>query len=415
MLSELFNYEYNNIGILYQDTNSKKNKLIVIPLLSIDKIEYNDNMKDYIKYNNIIKLEYKKFNDYNNTGIYDKYFTKIFNDYKSLSTKELILNMIQLKFNIFNIINNFINEYYNIGKNPGNHYYINQCDSFNTIIYNIKNDNVRVDDGMSRFIKIFNKLALLLVLDKEFRGNIISVIYNINKFTFNNNYILTKVVNSINESTCIIEEILDTYNNKRIVVPRFTKSIESYDAGIVELNKLLTVNLDNINSDILYNFGINTKSKEIISVSITNNNNYKNNDKIFNNIKNINDQMNSICSNIDKHEIPIIKLNLLINNINTIISTFDEDYKKVDSVSKYYSCPSILDFDNNDIEISLMLRNDTKIYITLNNCNIENYTKEELEEILIILDIVSDGNSKYDQLRGSISNRLSSFIIKDEK
>jgi hypothetical protein len=160
---------------------------------------------------------------------------------------------------------------------------------------------------------------------------------------------------------------------------------DEYDnlSGIHFNDKIEDIDISNDN----FIFSIDTKSR----ITATNN------------IRNI---LNNISNDIKDSKVPVIRLNKLIDNFNILMKHIDEKYYPVNTLDDDSSTYGLIITDSNLKDIPIQLKNGDKVLIPMTETNYSRFTKEQLEEMLIILDIYSNGNNKFDQVRVNITREI---------
>ena len=117
-------------------------------------------------------------------------------------------------------------------------------------------------------------------------------------------------------------------------------------------------------------------------------------------------QINSIVETIERDEIPYIQLNGLINRVNDLV----EYYGIGDSIPTINKPSSglISISPNGNNSIPLILKSGNRITLTTRNFNLTMFTRDELIEILEVIDAMTtiETNQKYEYLRTKITEEI---------
>lgn len=235
------------------------------------------------------------------------------------------------------------------------------------------------------------------------------------------------IINYINKKLCDIETC-EEFLNVDILVNNNTNYlsniISKFGVKLCGLPKIPSKKFLSVRKYIAIN--INPNLDEIIRISEININQWikqyikqfiKKYDVTF--LKNIyKSEDNNHCNDIIHNLLIYIKqqINLdepIIININDIINTYDTySDNKIKLIDGEYSIPIIgIISSNSGDKVSLKMKNGRYEIITTRNPMLERFNKDELIEILQVLDVV-DSNHEYDILRMNITKHLISISNK---
>ncbi|HLX53116.1 MAG TPA: hypothetical protein VKR58_04215, partial [Aquella sp.] len=122
---------------------------------------------------------------------------------------------------------------------------------------------------------------------------------------------------------------------------------------------------------------------------------------------NIRNLLSGISNEVKNGTCPVIKYNKLIDHFNTLLKLIDPNYKNIPLLSNDMSMYAILSLDQPLGDIPVRLKHGDKILIPMNDTNYSRFTKEQLEEMLVILDVYTTGDHRFDQVRTNIAREIS--------
>ena len=124
-------------------------------------------------------------------------------------------------------------------------------------------------------------------------------------------------------------------------------------------------------------------------------------------ILSIKKQIEKTVASISTGDIPIININDLSENINKLVHFSGIETDQLPIINGETSISSIITITSNHTGgIQIKLRDNRKIVLSMDGNDIENYGHEELFQILSVLDVISDGDSRIDDLRSKIVDFL---------
>ena len=275
-------------------------------------------------------------------------------------------------------------------------------------------------------IKLNNPILILKsILNKNLKSyeifnNIIKLLDNNFEKSLSNNYNLLGS-NKFNDilSLDIINTKIDKLNptNIELLNILLTNNIQydlkllSQDFSLVSLliNSYQNKTLDAFNFNKIYKLYAYNNKDDAPSLTISNDLLILNKDTISKNINNIKILIYDIINDINNNNIPSLRLDKLIKYTNILSQEIDTEHKDINiniDIKKSLYC--LLLFNDNSLkDIPLQLKNNQKIIVPMNEFNYSNYKKEELEEMLTILDIYSNNDPKLDQIKSLIYKELS--------
>jgi hypothetical protein len=387
LLLGVLGIEYDEIGFYYtynvKNTTSYKLIMfntIMFPSVSIKEID----LYDYLQSEDISNICYKRIrrNISDFTGIVNMIYSV-----KNLSKRDLMLYLLESKYISFEIINKITLKLdttlnVNLEKIRYNLFDSGIYDKLETL--NVTRNN-KYKPKENKYVSIFKSALDTIIKDTELFNKILELINN--KGTFSSIEIDEMIKNYFNSSQQLYNILIEGLKRGRI------KSIElSY---ILKLFKNDLNILDNKNGlenpDILNDILIIQDNKQRINST--------------NAIRNI---LNNINENIKSGKIPHLKLNKLISNFNVLISQIDKNYNPIKLTNEDISAYGLISTNDTLIsDIPIQLKDGDKLLIPMNETNFSRFNIDQLDEMLSILDIYSNGNNKFDQIRSLITKELS--------
>lgn len=114
-----------------------------------------------------------------------------------------------------------------------------------------------------------------------------------------------------------------------------------------------------------------------------------------------------IYNEITNGKVAYIKYNEMVTNFNIIITDMDKNYRNLNLIDEEMSYHALLITNDTGVGgIPILLKNGSKIFIPIGEYDYGKYSIQELEEMLIILDVYSSGNSKIDEVRTLITHAI---------
>lgn len=225
-----------------------------------------------------------------------------------------------------------------------------------------------------------------IFLDKDIYNNIISLIDNKNL-----NYIRMDelISNHINSSEKVYTNSLKmlTVQYDRNLVDQFINSLKKYEDDRRRMSELLSIEGELPSIPPVINTFVGPKIKE--------------------NLDTLRKMFQDINNNIESSKLISIKYNEILQQFNSICKICMSDYvplKYIDENSSYHAI--LITNDINVKDIPILLNNQKKVLIPMNEHDYSKYSYEELEEISKVLDVYSNGNNKMDEIRSLIIKEL---------
>ncbi len=124
---------------------------------------------------------------------------------------------------------------------------------------------------------------------------------------------------------------------------------------------------------------------------------------IINSVKSLHHQISRIVSAINRNEIPSIELNSIIRTVNNLSEYYglDPDIKPIEKPSSGLLIVS----PSEETSIPLTLKSGNQILLTTRNFDLGVFTREELIEILEVLDNITT-DDRYDEIRAKITEEI---------
>lgn len=383
-LNGMFGDEPNHLGIIYKEKS--KRKILVYPIICINPDYGRFNVDDYLKSNTPtmmksykIKREHKdNYNSLINSSI-EIFLSEMRN------SRELFLDLCKRKYLGYIILDKILTNL--------------DVDSFadpTTFELNFE-DPPRESSRLPRYaMDVLDEIvsskpyrdAILYFFNKDYNRDDQVLFFNIlNSFAGVSHKLIHIISNGMVCGYVNIHTLLDVINEYLVK----NKDLEDEYSIIVQKLDINTgyPKIQSIRTDIEIQ-AISLVEKSILDVKI--------------------DEINAITTglldDIKLGKTPTLKYGLLSSKINSILAMFGRNLIAVDGIS---SINGVICFDEKLDQVPVLLRGGNKIIIPLNNPDkqLETCNKEQLEEILVVLDIISNGNIAYDELRSKITIMLS--------
>lgn len=388
MLLELSNMKYTDIGFQFGD-----NKILIYPIINIDKKKGIWNIKKYLKENYVSYMKYKPL-----LSGYEKEYKNIINKYLENSINfnyNFILETIGYKYRSIYESNLIITEINNINKEEKNNEKeeenvnkwttIIESEKFgDEIIVNIKvkrNESIIIkhNDQLKKIYIMKCKKFLGYLINPKLRSLIINEIKNIIK-NYDNIEIIDKCKIFIESSYNLINEYNKTLINKKTLDGLYNIYNETK-------NNLYDLIQNNI--EISKNIELNKNNIKILRIT-----NKEEDEKIID----IKSKILDINNELEK-ENPIVDINILLELFQTMFEIITNEKLELKKC-KHTSKRGILKSDDySEQTIPIMLNNGEQIIIPLKNPKLSKYSESEIDEIIIVLDILSNGDNRFDNIR----------------
>lgn len=387
---------FSEIGFYYRRNPSDRRSyyLILIDVFSIPDITVREiSFNEYIDRESIECIKYKKIRQ-----LYDiNVFISCIKDTSKLKTihskKELLLNFIKGTFFSFEIFNKIIQRIDTSIISAGN---------LNTFLLDSKCFELEAD------LKI--PITKEPIITESVRQNFIVFAKNITDLILNHKDLSDDLIKIFNDTE------VSNSNEVGISIKNYVESSKHFHDLIIKAIKTTKIRSEDFNKLfelVQHDFNKLTQPDQV-SESIILDDKNKNSVLLIHDTaarmtatNNIKSMLNLISNDVKNDKIPVIRLNKLIHNFNVLMEKIDKDYhsiKLIDADTSTYAL--ITTNDNVSMDIPVQLRNGSKLMIPMNETNYSRFTKEQLEEMLVILDIYSNGNSKFDQIRARITKEL---------
>jgi len=244
-----------------------------------------------------------------------------------------------------------------------------------------------------------------MVLSREYRD---LVLYYFNKdINRDDQVIFQSMVKSFAETShklfqLIISSLEDGYLDRNLLL-MMIKEYTKNDRDLEDVYNLILQKLD-LSSDQIMSYpklqilGPVESRRDAISLISK--------EDILSKVNEINSITAGLIEDTKLGRLTVFKYGVLLSRINSVLSMFGERTISVEGISSI-SC--IISFDESLEGVPVLLQNGDKIIIPLNNPDkaLSLCSKEHLEEVLVVLDIVSNGEHKFDELRTKIITLLS--------
>lgn len=390
---------FSDIGFYYKKTYNKgfSYQAIIIDIFGIPEINIKEvDLNDYLKREPLGEIKYKKIKPICDINHFIFCIKEVLKQKTINSKKDLMINFIRGTFFSFEIFNRTIQKIN--GSTPGaeisSKYLLDSKYLELETEYKISPKDNLTDTIKQNFISNMRTLTDLILGNSEFYGEIIKN---------------------------LSDRGSEAYMELDIIIKNYFDSSQSFYEGIVKGLKYGKMKSEDfIRNYQLFQHDLNKVKGSNESVNLIDDNN-KNSILLFHDTKaritasnNIKSMLTVISNDIKTNKIPIIRLNKLIHNFNILMEKIDKDYRPVKVYDEDTSTYGLITTnDNVSVDIPVQLKNGTKLMIPMNETNYSRFTKEQLEEMLIILDIYSNGNIKFDQIRSRITRELATKINKE--
>lgn len=121
----------------------------------------------------------------------------------------------------------------------------------------------------------------------------------------------------------------------------------------------------------------------------------------------LHDKINSLVRTISTGGTPLININELSNMTNSLLSLTGLQLEKIPAIEGETSLPGVMVVSSgHESGIPIRLSDGNKIVLSLMGEDLDQFGKEDLREILSTLDVVSNGDNRFDDLRAKIVDAL---------
>lgn len=390
LLLKYLNVNYSHIGFYY-----KKNNLLYIIILNIieitESITSEHELYQYIKSDNVI-IEYKKLNKNGIGDHFNSCIKELLNINKKVSQEDIILDFFSGKINTFKLFNQVMRKIDTSINDDNDNNYLLDSNYFDIV----KQLNIPIKDTFrSVDIKTYNyyinthKSFTNIVSNSPLLENKIIKILNNRNIQNNNDTFLDELTsNYFFSSQQIFQDILNGIRNKKLKNGDFINHL-----------KIMARDFDNLNGKTFKELNdIDNTKEDFIFTPDT-----KTRITATNNLKNI---INNIAMDIKNETVPIINLNKIIFNFNNLMKCIDSNYRSINNIDDDISIYGMITAGENLKDIPMQLKNGDKILIPMSETNYSRFNKDQLEEMLTLLDIYANGNNKFDQIRTNITKEI---------
>lgn len=119
------------------------------------------------------------------------------------------------------------------------------------------------------------------------------------------------------------------------------------------------------------------------------------------------DKINSMVESISSGETPTLNINELSDTVNSLLYSVSYKLNQIPILEGETSIPSVTVISSGHRSgVPIRLSNGNKIILSLMDDNLERFDRSDLIEILSILDVMSDGDNRFDDMRAKIVDIL---------
>jgi len=119
------------------------------------------------------------------------------------------------------------------------------------------------------------------------------------------------------------------------------------------------------------------------------------------------DKIDSLVQAVSAGETPLLNINDLSDTVNSLLSLTGHQLENIPTLEGETSVPSIISVTSGHRSgIPIRLSNDNKVVLSLMGEDLDKFSKDDLQEILSILDVMSDGDNRFDDMRAKIVDAL---------
>ena len=282
---------------------------------------------------------------------------------------------------------------------------------FNTILSKIDSTLILDPNNIKQFLYDSNCFELEQTLNlnqNSFKEDHQNQVYLSHREILNNDEIFNKILsfssfgNSRNSENSVNEAYVSNFlNSMKLLYETIFKGLKIKKIKAKEFNDIITL----VHRDYTKLFGTSDNFSGVyLDTDISIISEDKNKSIYSNNIKIL---LTNIQSKMLAKEIPIIRLNKLITNFNSLLQLLESTFIPINLIEGDVSSYGlIVTNDTANPGIPIQLKNGNKLLIPMNETNYSRFTKEQLEEMLVLLDIYSTGNNKFDSTRALMTKEL---------
>lgn len=296
---------------------------------------------------------------------------------------------------IFLLRNDNLSHIFNLNYTDIGFYYTLNKRLYLFTFYNFGNYSQRSE--LDQFIKKYNITKICYKKIKKYTNEYHNIINNFKERNIPNKY----------------ETIKDIFNSKYYSFNMFNKIMRLIDKNIIEDNSYNLLNSNLFEESNYISISGSNKDSESEVLSYILNDDYLKKMLIslirkepLSSIENIKDTLNNLNLDIVKGSVPVLKINKLIININELLKHIEYEHKPIKLINEDTSLYCLLLVNKNVKDIPMRLINGDKILVPMNEYNYSKFSKDELIEMLFMLDVYSNGTPKFDQIRTLITKEL---------
>jgi len=380
LLLTIFGLAYDEIG--YYSSEHNNYKLILFDTLTFPIFTYTEsNLTEYLKRSDCLeKIDYRRIKS---SAPSINSIIELFYSIKHVSRRDLLLNLINNKYIAFEIINKITFKFDSSVNITSPMNYLIDSNIYGPV-ESIPIKDVGYSKNNDKYMNIIKSLIELINKDSELLDTLLSFITNTRRVT-----------------PVEIDELFQNYFNSSYGFYRLF--LEGFKKGKIKATEMVHI-LKSIKND-LNNLN---KSSEIAEPEIINDIIFLNDNKIkINSINNIRNILNGLNQDIKQGNVPHLRLDKLILNFNNLISQIDRGYNPIKISEEELSSYALITISDKVVnDIPMQLKSGDKILIPMNETNFSRFTMDQLDEMLSMLDIYSNGNNKFDQIRSLITKEL---------
>ena len=137
---------------------------------------------------------------------------------------------------------------------------------------------------------------------------------------------------------------------------------------------------------------------------------------IVNEIKNLIAIVNQLSETIEQEDTPVMKLNNLIQSLNSLSNILGVK-EKCEIIDKDQSVGIIISTQSETDKIPVKFKNGDTTLIPTRNYDLSQYSLDECKEILLLVDVKSNGETIYETLKSDLTRYIAQMtqMKKDEK
>ncbi len=390
---DFINVNYTHIGFYYKNHTDNRYKTYLIDTIALPELTIKEyDLSNFIRSEAIVEIKYKKINK---IGIGDHFKQCIREAFLAAgiikTKKEIILAFFRKELLSFELFNKTLQKIdIRLTENAGNanrlylldSSYFAESNTLETKGPKAITCNTSLLGSINKmFIEAISKNPDLIVeIDQILKTNYLIASPKEPEVNLNN-YLLS--------SQDVFKDILLGLKQRKFIGSSLIPHLQLMQTDLSEMNRGLPSTF--IHSDSLSNNDILlvTDTKACMS-AITG-------------VKNL---LTNICNDVKAGCNPVIKFNKLLDNFNNLLKIIDPNYRSIPLLNNEASMYALLSLNEPLGDIPVRLTHGDKILVPMNETNYSKFTKEQLEEMLVILDVYTTGNHKFDQVRSNIVKEI---------